>query len=119
MRNITNLIDMLKKFSYQKIAAAELGHFSMDVALQLIDANADGMVEVLIQNNDAKALSQLELARADILEGVKQIYGVSPASTSFYEKNISMIDEVRNKMAGITSFRHRKTQKQINEITNQ
>lgn len=58
------LVKFLKRFSFIRLGSYEQGFISLKEATLLIDAKADGMIQVLEELNQWEAIRDIELARA-------------------------------------------------------
>lgn len=111
-------VDLLLKkfhsFSYYWLAMVQLGEIPLREAVWLIDANADGMFEVLEGVKMYGALEQLEACRADLREGIKQLYDLKQKGDLFSrprdrsQEVEQAVCQLQERFHGIVSLNHRR-----------
>ena len=115
--NIERLIEKLLAFSCSRLALVQAGEMTLQEAVWLIDANADGMFEVLEFQGLWSEIQRLEEKRANLREGIRVVFGELPSDTVTQSPDIvEAAAMVKLRIQNIVSLQHRQNQKAIHDL---
>lgn len=110
-------IERLRSFAYARLALVSLGEITLEEATWLIDANADGMFEVLQDQGQWQQIALLEEVRADLREGIKAKFGALPKELgAAREVVVETAAQLRAEVQNVTSLLHRQNRLTIREM---
>ena len=110
-------IEKLLSFACERLALVSLGEITLREAVWLIDANADGMFEVLETQGQWQAIERLEECRADLRKGVEALFGELPKDADTVRQVvIDAAARIRPEVANVASLFHRQNREGIREV---